>query len=89
MKLQLLLQKKQRLHLPLTGCEEGSPDHSRRRRRPRIYSGRRKECVNCTADADHKAAALASCPQMDAVKGLVKLFPHGDTRGNAVRRCHE
>ena len=27
---------------------------------------------------------LASCPQMDAVKGLVKLFPHGDTRGNAV-----
>ena len=27
---------------------------------------------------------LASCPQMDAVKGLVRLFPHGDTRGNAV-----
>ena len=27
---------------------------------------------------------LASCPQMDAVKSLVKLFPHGDTRGKAL-----
>ena len=32
---------------------------------------------------------LASCPQMDAVKSLVKLFPHGDTRGKSFRRCYE
>ena len=27
---------------------------------------------------------LASCPQMDAVKALVELFPHGDTCGRAA-----
>ncbi len=27
---------------------------------------------------------LADCPQMDAVRSLVKLFPHGDTKGRAV-----
>ena len=27
---------------------------------------------------------LASCPQLNAVKSLVKLFPHGDTRGKAL-----
>ena len=27
---------------------------------------------------------LADCPQLQAVKSLVTLFPHGDTRGKAV-----
>ena len=27
---------------------------------------------------------LTDCPQMQAVRSLVKLFPHGDTRGEAV-----
>lgn len=27
---------------------------------------------------------LAECPQMDAVKSLIKLFPHGDTCGQAA-----
>ena len=78
-----MLQKKQRLQFIFTGCEEG------------VLITAEGEGAHASTPEEGKNALtallmlitklpLASCPQMDAVKGLVKLFPHGDTRGNAV-----